>query len=120
MGIVPKPLSADWVAGVIRILTGEDQGDKKWALDLFTNRVPPGVDEAAYVKASFLTAIVKGEKTCDLIDKKHAIYLLGGMQGGYNVATLVDALDIAEVAGDAAKYLSKTLLVYDAFHDVEE
>jgi aconitate hydratase 2/2-methylisocitrate dehydratase len=72
------------------------------------------------VKATFLTAIVKGDQTCDVIDKKHAIYLLGGMQGGYNVATLVDALDIPEVGDAAAEQLSNILLVYDAFNDVEE
>lgn len=90
-GIVPKPLDATWVAGTIDILTGKDAGDKQWALDLLTNRVPPGVDEAAYVKASFLTSVVKGEISCDVIDKKHAIKLLGGMQGGYCGATLVEA-----------------------------
>ena len=87
-------LTAKWVAGTVDILTGKDAGDKNWALDLLTNRVPPGVDEAAYVKASFLTSIVKGEVSCDVIDKKHAIKLLGGMQGGYCGATLVEAYSL--------------------------
>ena len=89
-------------------------------VDLLENRVPAGVDQAAYVKAAFLNAIVKGEATSPLITKERAVYLLGTMLGGYNVAPLVDLLDNAELGGLAAEALKKTLLVFDAFHDVEE
>jgi aconitate hydratase 2/2-methylisocitrate dehydratase len=80
--------------------------------------VPPGVDEAAYVKASFLSAIVNGEATSPLIDRAAAVVLLGNMHGGYNVETLVKLLDDAELAAAAAQELKSTTLVFDAFHDV--
>ena len=89
-------------------------------MDLLVNRVPAGVDQAAYVKAAFLAAIVKGEAVSPLIDKKKAVDILGTMQGGYNVLPLVEALDDAEVAENAAAALKKTLLVFDAFNDVTE
>jgi aconitate hydratase 2/2-methylisocitrate dehydratase len=78
------------------------------------------VDEAAYVKAGFLSAIAKGEATSPLIDKKRAVELLGTMQGGYNIVTLVELLDDAELAPVAAEELKHTLLMFDAFHDVAE
>merc|ERR1712146_79923 len=88
--------------------------------ELISERVPPGVDEAAYVKAGFLSAIVKGEVSCDLISKEKAVELLGNMHGGYNIATLVELLDDTALAPLAAKELKHTLLMFDAFHDVEE
>ncbi|MFX5521428.1 aconitate hydratase B, partial [Acinetobacter baumannii] len=75
---------------------------------------------AAYVKAAFLAAIAKGEATSPLVSKERAVYLLGTMLGGYNVAPLVELLDNAELAGLAAEALKKTLLVFDAFHDVAD
>jgi len=119
-GIVPKPLSAEWTAQLVELLKNPPAGEAAFLLELITNRVPPGVDEAAYVKAAFLSAIVKGDTTSPLIDRKHAIRLLGGMLGGYNIATLVDALDDAELGALAAEQLKGTLLMFDAFHDVEE
>lgn len=89
-------------------------------VDLLENRVPAGVDQAAYVKAAFLAAIAKGEATSPLVSKERAVYLLGTMLGGYNVAPLVELLDNAELAGLAAEALKKTLLVFDAFHDVAD
>ena len=88
--------------------------------DSITNRVPPGVDEAAYVKAGFLSAIAKGEAQSPLISKQRATELLGTMQGGYNIATLVELLDDAELGAVAAEQLKHTLLMFDAFHDVAE
>ena len=82
--------------------------------------MPPGVDEAAYVKAGFLAAITKGEASSPLISAEKAVFLLGTMQGGYNIQPLVDALDDPALAEGAADALSQTILMFDAFHDVEE
>jgi len=118
--IPPKPLNAEQVAGLVELLKNPPAGEEQELLDLITNRVPPGVDEAAYVKAGFLTAIVKGEAESPLIDKEHATKLLGMMLGGYNIATLVDLLDDKDLAKLAGEQLKGTLLMFDAFHDVEE
>jgi len=119
-GIPPKPLNAEQVAGLVELLKNPPAGEAEVLLDLITNRVPPGVDEAAYVKAAFLSAILKDQATAPLIDKPLAIKLLGMMLGGYNIETLVSLLDDATLAPLAAKELKHTLLMFDAFHDVEE
>ncbi|MFQ6571844.1 bifunctional aconitate hydratase 2/2-methylisocitrate dehydratase [Pseudomonas sp. UM16] len=119
-GIVPQPLNAEQTAGLVELLKNPPAGEEAVLVDLITNRVPPGVDEAAYVKAGFLSAIAKGEATSPLIDKKRAVELLGTMQGGYNIATMVELLDDAELAAVAAEQLKHTLLMFDAFHDVAE
>lgn len=120
LGIVPKPLNADQVAGLIELLKAPPADEGEFLLDLLTNRVPPGVDEAAYVKAGFLAAITTGEVSSPLIDNVKATELLGTMLGGYNIMPLVNLLDHAELAEVAANQLSHTLLVFDAFHDVVE
>ena len=120
LGIVAKPLDAAQVAELIDLLKNPPAGEEQTVLDLISNRVPAGVDEAAYVKAGFLSAIAKGEAKSPLIDKKHAIKLLGTMLGGYNITTLVQLLDDAELGASAAEELKHTLLMFDAFHDVEE
>jgi len=119
-GVPAKPLSPEWTADLVELLKAPPTGEDELLLELITNRVPPGVDEAAYVKAGFLSAIVKGEVTSPLIDKAHAIKLLGMMLGGYNITTLVDALDDTELGALAAEQLKHTLLMFDAFHDVDE
>jgi aconitate hydratase 2 / 2-methylisocitrate dehydratase len=119
-GIPPKPLTAEQVSGLVELLKNPPAGEKEVLLDLITNRVPPGVDEAAYVKAAFLSAILKNETTSPLIDKPLAIKLLGMMLGGYNIETLVNLLDDSTLAPLAAEQLKHTLLMFDAFHDVEE
>ncbi|WP_409277988.1 bifunctional aconitate hydratase 2/2-methylisocitrate dehydratase [Pseudomonas defluvii] len=119
-GIVPQPLNAEQTAGLVELLKNPPAGEEAVLVDLITNRVPPGVDEAAYVKAGFLSAVAKGEAKSPLIDKKRAVELLGTMQGGYNIATLVELLDNAELAAVAAEQLKHTLLMFDAFHDVAE
>ena len=119
-GIVPQPLNAEQTAGLVDLLKNPPAGEEEFLLDLITNRVPPGVDEAAYVKAGFLSAVAKGEATSPLLDKKRATELLGTMQGGYNIATLVELLDDAELGAVAAEQLKHTLLMFDAFHDVAE
>ncbi|MDN3615092.1 bifunctional aconitate hydratase 2/2-methylisocitrate dehydratase [Vibrio gallaecicus] len=119
-GVVPRPLNAEQVAGLVELLKTPPQGEEDVLLDLLENRIPPGVDEAAYVKAGFLTAITKGEVESPLVSRAKAAELLGTMQGGYNIESLVSLLDDAELAPIAVKALSHTLLMFDAFYDVEE
>ncbi|PRY68683.1 bifunctional aconitate hydratase 2/2-methylisocitrate dehydratase [Halomonas ventosae] len=119
-GVPPKPLNAEQVAALVELLKNPPAGEEEAILDLLTNRVPPGVDEAAYVKAGFLTAIAKGEAESPLIDRVHAVKLLGTMQGGYNIVSLVELLDDADLAKEVGEQLKHTLLMFDAFHDVEE
>lgn len=119
-GVVPRPLNAEQVAGLVELLKNPPQGEEAFMLDLLENRIPPGVDEAAYVKAGFLTAITKGEVSSPLVSRAKAAQLLGTMQGGYNIEPLVSLLDDAELAPIAADALSRTLLMFDAFYDVEE
>ncbi|MEZ8066232.1 MULTISPECIES: bifunctional aconitate hydratase 2/2-methylisocitrate dehydratase [Vibrio] len=119
-GVVPRPLDAEQVAGLVELLKNPPQGEEEIILDLLENRIPPGVDEAAYVKAGFLTAITKGEVASPLVSKAKAAQLLGTMQGGYNIESLVSLLDDAELAPIAVKALSHTLLMFDAFYDVED
>jgi len=120
IGVVPKPLDADQVSGLVELLKAPPAGEEEFLLDLMTNRIPPGVDEAAYVKAGFLAAIATGEASSPLIDATKATQLLGTMLGGYNIMPLVNLLGDAELAECAADQLSRTLLVFDAFHDVQE
>ena len=118
IGIPPKALDPAWTAELVELPKAPLAGEEEFLLDLIANRVPPGVDEAAYVKASFLSAIVNGEASSPLIDRAAAVVLLGNMHGGYNVETLVKLLDDAELAAAAAQELKSTTLVFDAFHDV--
>jgi len=120
MGIVPKPLDAEQTAGLVELLKNPPAGEEDFLLDLIRNRVPAGVDEAAYVKAGFLSALAKGESESPLISRIDAVKLLGTMLGGYNISTLVEMLEDSELGEEAAKQLSHTLLMFDAFHDVAE
>lgn len=119
-GIVPKPLDAIQMAALVESLKNPPSGEEQYLLDLLVNRVPPGVDEAAYIKAGFLAAVAKGEATSPLITPEKALELLGTMQGGYNIHPLIDALDSPSLAPIAAKALSHTLLMFDNFYDVED
>ncbi len=119
-GVVPQPLNAEQTAGLVELLKNPPAGEEEFLVDLITNRVPAGVDEAAYVKAGFLSALAKGETSSPLLSKQRAVELLGTMQGGYNIATLVELLDSAELGAVAAEQLKHTLLMFDAFHDVAE
>ena len=120
MGIVPKPLDAEQTAALVELLKSPPAGQEELLLHLIRDRVPAGVDQAAYVKAGFLTAVTRGEATSPLIDKELAVELLGMMHGGYNIAALIEALDVELVADEAASALSKTLLMFDAFYDVKD
>jgi len=119
-GIVPQPLDEEQTASLVNLLKNPPAGEEEFILDLITNRVPAGVDQAAYVKAGFLAAISKGEAESPLIDNVKAVELLGTMLGGYNIAPMIDALDDEELAATAVNALSHTLLMFDAFHDVKE
>ena len=118
--IPPAPLSPEQVSGLVDLLKNPPAGEEDFLVELLTERVPPGVDEAAYVKAGFLSALATGETSCPLIDRQHAIRLLGDMHGGYNISTLIGLLDDPELGVAAADELKHTLLVFDAFHDVVE
>ncbi len=120
LGIPPLPLSAQQTADLIELLKNPPKGEEQALLDLLTNRVPAGVDDAAKVKASYLAAVALGKEVCPLIDRAKATELLGTMLGGYNISALIELLDDPQVGGIAADGLKKTLLMFDAFHDVKE
>ncbi|MGB5444188.1 MAG: aconitate hydratase B, partial [Psychromonas sp.] len=119
-GIVPQPLNAEQTAALVEFLKNPPQGEEAFLIDLLENRIPPGVDEAAYIKAGFLSAIASAETTSPIVSPEHAVKLLGTMQGGYNIESLVTQLDNAALAPLAVSALSHTLLMFDAFYDVEE
>ena len=120
LGIPPLPLDATQTAELIELIKNPPQGEDAVLLDLLTHRVPPGVDDAAKVKASFLSAVAHGDVKVALISKAKATELLGTMVGGYNVKPLIDLLDDKEVGAVSAEALKKTLLMFDFFHDVAE
>ena len=119
-GLPPLALDANQVAELVELIKNPPAGEEDFLMELLVNRVPPGVDQAAYVKAAFLADVAKGNTSCDLIDPVRATEILGTMLGGYNIQPLIDLLDIEATADAAATALSHTLLVYDAFHDVAE
>jgi aconitate hydratase 2/2-methylisocitrate dehydratase len=119
-GVPPLPLGPEQTNELVALLKAPPAGEEQTLLDLLENRIPPGVDQAAYVKAGFLAALAKGEATSPLVDRRRAVELLGTMLGGYNIAPLIELLDDAELGELAAKQLSFTLLMFDSFHDVAE
>ena len=119
-GLPALPLTAEQTAQLVELLKANPVVEAEYCLDLFTNKINPGVDDAAYVKAAFLNDIVQGKVSCSVISKVKAIEILGTMMGGFNVSPLVEALKIPEVADAAAKELKNTILVYNSFNDVKE
>jgi len=120
LGIPPLPLSAQQTADLVELLKAPPAGEEAALVELITHRVPAGVDDAAKVKASFLAAVAFGKASSPLISRQKATELLGTMLGGYNVAPLIELLDDAELGATAAQGLKNTLLVFDAFHDIQE
>ncbi|ARP85876.1 bifunctional aconitate hydratase 2/2-methylisocitrate dehydratase [Bordetella genomosp. 9] len=120
LGVPPLPLSAQQTADLIELLKAPPAGEEAFLLELITHRVPAGVDDAAKVKASYLAAVALGKESCPLIDRAKATQLLGTMLGGYNISALIELLDDAQVGTIAADGLKKTLLMFDAFHDVKD
>lgn len=118
-GVVPKPLDAAQTNEVVALLKNPPKGEEAFLLHLISERVPPGVDEAAFVKAAFLTALAKGEATSPLISTEKAVELLATMQGGYNIQSLVDLLDDKSLGAASAEGLKNTLLMFESFHDVD-
>ncbi|MCO6507414.1 MAG: bifunctional aconitate hydratase 2/2-methylisocitrate dehydratase [Snodgrassella sp.] len=120
LGIPPLPLTAKQTEELIELLKNPPKGEETFLVDLLSHRVPPGVDDASKVKASFLGAIAEKTVSSPLITPTFAVELLGTMLGGYNVQPLIEFLDNEELAATAANALKHTLLMFDAFHDVEE
>ena len=118
LGLPPLPLSAAQTTALVALLQKPAAGTEAALVDLISNQVPPGVDEASKVKAGFLAGIAQGKIASPLLDNKAAVQLLGTMLGGYNVQPLIDLLDDAGLAADAVAALSNTLLVYDSFQEV--
>ena len=119
-GVPPKPLDAAQTAALVELIKNPPKGEEEFLLDLLANRIPAGVDEAAYVKAGFLAAVALAEVASPILSPERATELLGTMLGGYNVAPMIELLDNPKMAAIAAKGLSHTLLIFDAFHDVQE
>jgi len=119
-GVVPKPLDAEQTAALVELVKNPPAGEEEFLLDLLSNRVPPGVDDAAYVKAGFLAAVAKGEASSSILSAEKATELLGTMLGGYNIQPMIDLLEDGALAETAASGLKKTLLMFDAFYDVKE
>ncbi len=119
LGIPPLPLTAQQTADLIELIKNPPAGEGEYLVELLSQRVPAGVDDAAKVKASYLAAVAFGKEATPLISRKHAVELLGTMLGGYNIHPLVELLDDAELGETAANALKHTLLMFDAFHDVK-
>ncbi|WP_072681928.1 bifunctional aconitate hydratase 2/2-methylisocitrate dehydratase [Arcobacter sp. LA11] len=119
-GLPPLALTAEQTADLVELLKANSVEEADYCLELFKNKINPGVDDAAYVKAAFLNDVVQGNTTCSVITKTEAVEILGTMMGGFNVSPLIDALKIDEVAQSAAEQLKNTILVYDAFNDVKD
>jgi aconitate hydratase 2 / 2-methylisocitrate dehydratase len=119
-GLPALPLTAEQAAALVELLKANPVAEAEYCLELFKNKINPGVDDAAYVKAAFLNDVVQGNVSCSVISKVEAIQILGTMMGGFNVSPLVEALKIDEVADAAAKELKNTILVYNSFNDVKD
>ena len=119
LGVPPLALTAEQVAELVELLKVSPIVESDYIMDMFENKIPAGVDDAAYVKAAFLNDVVQGNVSCDAIDAAKACVILGKMLGGFNVTPLVEALKIEAVAQVAATQLKNTLLVYDSFNDVK-
>ena len=119
-GIPALALNAEQVADLVELIKEPPVGEEDFILDIFSNKVPAGVDQAAYVKAAFLTDVANGKVSTSLITCESATRLLGTMLGGYNVQPLISLLNNEEVGDAAVEALSNTLLIFDSFHDVLE
>ncbi len=118
-GLPSQPLNAEQTASLVELLKKDSAENSDFLLDLFKNRVPAGVDQAAFVKAAFLNDLAENKAYSPHIDYEHAIELLGTMLGGYNVQSLIKLLE-TDKANLAVKALSKITLIFDAFYDVEK
>ncbi len=119
LNVPPLPLDADQTSELINLLKNENN-ESEYLLDLLKERVPAGVDQAAYVKAAFLADITTGKTSSPYISKNDAVEILGTMLGGYNVEPLIKCLEIEELAETASHVLGRTLLIFDAFNEIFE
>ncbi len=121
LGVPPLALNAKQTAELVELLKATPIESQDYALSLLEDRINGGVDDAAYVKATFLNDIVTGNAKSEAITPVKACEILGKMGGGYNVGPLVNALKLGgEVADSAAEQLKNTILVYASFDDVKE
>ncbi|MCK4736995.1 MAG: bifunctional aconitate hydratase 2/2-methylisocitrate dehydratase [Sulfurimonas sp.] len=119
LGVPPLALTAEQTADLVELLKASPIAEQDYAMDIFENKIPAGVDDAAYVKAAFLNDVVQGNVSCDSITPAKSCEILGKMLGGFNVTPLVEALKIKAIADVAAAQLKNTILVYDSFNDVK-
>lgn len=121
-GVPPLALNITQTKQVIEILKGSDETNKAFCKDLLANRINPGVDDSAKLKAEFLGNIANGTEKCSVINSIEATKLLGTMLGGYNVPYLVKLIESSDsaVAKEAANALKNTLLVYDTFDTIAD
>jgi aconitate hydratase 2/2-methylisocitrate dehydratase len=120
LGIPPKPLDARQTAALTELLQNPQDADPGLVYDLIAGRVPAGVDEAAKIKADFLAALARGEKSSPMVSAEQAVYLLGTMGGGFNIDPLIELLDDLQLCAKAADALAATILIFDAFEKVFE
>ena len=116
-GIPPLPLSAQQTSDLVELLKSE-HAESDLLLELLKERIPAGVDQAAYVKAGFLADITTDKTNSPYISKQEAVMILGTMLGGYNIQPLIKCLESDELGEVAANALSTTLLIFDAFNEV--
>ena len=119
LNIPPLPLDANQTSELVELLK-KDHDDSILLLDLLKERIPAGVDQAAYVKAAFLTDITNKKTSSPYIDRIEAVEILGTMLGGYNIQPLIKCLEDDDLADTAANQLSNTLLIFDAFNEIFE
>ncbi|MBI2380113.1 MAG: bifunctional aconitate hydratase 2/2-methylisocitrate dehydratase [Gammaproteobacteria bacterium] len=119
-GLPPLPLTAEQVAALAELMKNPPAGEEAFLNDLLANRVPPGVDDAAHVKADFLNAIATGVASSPILSAERAVQLLGTMMGGFNIQPMVKLLTDAKLGAVASEALKTTTLVFDVFNDVLE
>ncbi|MFZ5562858.1 MAG: bifunctional aconitate hydratase 2/2-methylisocitrate dehydratase, partial [Thermodesulfobacteriota bacterium] len=119
-GIPARPLTEKQTRSLCDMLEHPPAGQETLLVDLLAHRVPPGVDEAAKIKAAFLGAVARQEKTSPLVSVGTAVALLGTMLGGYNIRLLIEFLDIPTLAPLAAEQLARAVFVFDDYRTVME
>ncbi|BAN34628.1 bifunctional aconitate hydratase 2/2-methylisocitrate dehydratase [Sulfuricella denitrificans skB26] len=119
LGLPPLPLDTEQTTALVELLKNPPAGEEAFLVDLLENRTPAGVDDAAKIKAAFLADIANNRASSPLVNPQHAVRLLGTMLGGYNVTALIALLD-THLAADAAEALKRTILIFDAFHQVAD
>ena len=68
-GVPPLPLNPEETEEVCKLLENPPASKEELLLNLLKNRVSPGVDPSAKVKAAWLTKVAKGEIRSPLLSK---------------------------------------------------